>query len=305
MPFPVGLDAALTPDGRWVVALDDDGGSEVGGLRARSVDGSQDVELTPGRPAYVLRGLEPSADGSVMVATVVDDDGYHVVVIPIDGWGPARTVYSSPHEAWHAHVSADGSLVCVDSTSHNPGVRRPAVTVVDVETGDEVAVLDDLPAGPIRAIRFSPEPGDPRVLVSTERSGFARPAIWNPLTGEREDFDLPDLVGEVLPLDWHAAGGAVLAVHVDDGLHRLVRCREGQTGAEVVSEGRGSYMEPDVADIYAFISQSYLEPDGTVVAVGSRWDRPLSIARIGLGGEVHEVVAPAPVPAGRPLPRRW
>lgn len=300
LPVPAGMGAALTPDGRWVVDLDDNGGSEVGHLWARSVDGREAIDLTPDRPSYVLRGLEPSADGSVLVATVVDDDGFHVLAIPMQPWGSARVVYSSPHEAWYGHVSADGTLVSVDTTSHNPNVRRPAVTVIDAETTEQLAVLNDLPDGPIRAVRFSPELGDPRLLVATERSGFARPCIWNPFTDERQDFDLAELAGEVMPLDWHPATKTVLAVHVDGGIQRLLLCHEDTSAAEVVSEGLGSYADPDVADIYPYYSNSYLNPDGSVAAVSSTWDTPLHVTRIDKG-TVTEVLPPAPVPPGRRL----
>ncbi|CUR55737.1 putative Acylaminoacyl-peptidase [metagenome] len=299
LPFPVGLGAALMPEGDWVVELDDDGGSEVGHLRARSVDGRDSLDLTPELPSYVVRGLEPSADGSVLVATVVDDDGFHVLAIPTRPWGRATRVYSSPSEAWYAHVSADGTLVSVDTTSHNPHVRRPAVTVVEVDTGRPVAVLNDLPDGPVRAIRFSPEVGDPRVLVSTERSGFARPALWNPRSGVRQDFDLAELSGEVMPLDWHAASGSVLAVHVDGGIHRLLRLHEETGAADEISAGLGSYADPDVADIYAFISQSYFNPDGSVAVVSSRWDTPRHVTRLEQGGDLSVVIPPAAVPPGR------
>ena len=283
LPFPVGLGAALTKDGRWVVELDDNGGSEVGHLWARSVDGNEALDLTPDLPSYVLRGLEPSADGSALLATIVDDEGFHVIVVPMNPWRPARRIYSSPCEAWYAHISADGSLVSIDTTSHNPNVRRPAVTVVDVASAEPIGVLNDLPAGPIRAIRFSPDLGDPRVLVSTERSGFARPCIWNPATGERQDFDLPHLNGDVMPLDWHAATGSVLAVHVDGGIQQLLRCYEATGEAEVVSAGMGSYADPDVADVYAWISNSYFNPDGTIAAVTSTWALPLHITHLAAG----------------------
>lgn len=300
LPFPVGLGAALTPDAAWVVELDDDGGSEVGHLWARTVDGREAFDLTPNLPSYVLRGLEPSADGSVTVATVVDATGYHVLAIPMRPWGPARVIYTSSYEAWYSHVSADGTLVSVDSTSHNPNVRRPAVTVIDVATAQEVAVLNDLPDGPIRAIRFSPERGDPRVLVATERSGYARPTIWNPVTGERQDFDFDELAGEVMPLDWHSATGAVLAVHVDRGIQRLLRCDEASGSGEVVSAGLGSYADPDVAAIYAYVSSSYFNPDGSIAVVASSWATPRHVLRIDAdGGNLTEVIAPAAVPLGR------
>jgi hypothetical protein len=222
-PLPVSAhyDSLLTPDRRWIVQLADDHGSEVGHLCAFPVDGAPRVDLTPDDEPYVVRGLDISADGSTVVASLVDDEGHRVVAIPAAPWGAPRVVASTPHECWLPRVSADGRLVSADTTDHNPGIRRPAVSVFDVASGERLAVCDDLPAGPVRAVRFSGVAGDSRILLSTERTGFARPAIWDPLTGQRADFDLPHLRGDVQPLDWHAASGRVLVLHVEDGLHRL------------------------------------------------------------------------------------
>lgn len=295
LPFPVGLGAILTADAQWIVDLDDGGGSEVGTLVATAVDGSQRVDLTPGRQAFVLRGIESSYDGRALVVTVVDEEGFHVLVIPAAPWGPPRTVYSSPIEAWYGQISPDAAIVSVDTTDHNPGVRRAALTVVDARTGDVVAVLDDLPAGPVRGVRFSAIAGDPRILVNTERTGFARPLIWNHATGERHDFPLPELAGEVVPLDWHARTGRILALHVADGIHRLLELREHDDDVRVVAEG-GAFANPDVADLHPFQWASYFAPDGAIRVVRSSWDVPLRIEE----GE-RTLVSSAPVPPGTPL----
>ncbi|MBU2668147.1 prolyl oligopeptidase family serine peptidase [Actinoplanes bogorensis] len=282
LPFEVPLDAELTPDLRHVLMLDDDGGSEVGHLVARPVDGGPAVDLTPDREPYVLRGLDVGAE-SVLI-TAVDEAGFHAVLIPA-----ARTVWSSPHEAWYARLSADGRTMCIDSTDHNPGVRRTAVTVVDVATGDTVAVLDDLPTGPVRATRFSPEPGDTRLLVSTERSGYARPAVWNYATGARTDLEPAGVEGELIPLDWHAATGRVLALHVDEGRHRLLVLDERDGRILDVVDEPGAYANPDVADVHDWQWASYFAPDGTLRVLRSRWDQPVQV--VGL-------IDPAPVPPG-------
>ncbi|SFR66533.1 Dipeptidyl aminopeptidase/acylaminoacyl peptidase [Agromyces sp. CF514] len=300
LPFPVGVGAVLTNDGRWVVDLDDDGGSEVGALVAIAVDGSETVALTPGREPYVLRGIEPSHDGRSIVATVVDEQGFHVLRIPAAPWGEPQVVYSSPVEAWYGQVSADSALVSVDTTDHNPGIRRARVTVVDSRDGSTVGVLDDLPAGPVRGVRFAGIAGDPRLLANTERTGFARPVIWDPTTNERVDFELPELRGEVIPLDWHAESGRILALHVEDGLHRLLEIDESTGAARVVMDG-ASFADPDVADLHPFQWASYFAPDGTIRAVRSRWHEPRHVIGIDRDGASEVLIAPAPVPEGVPF----
>jgi dipeptidyl aminopeptidase/acylaminoacyl peptidase len=300
LPFGVGFGSVLTPDGQWVVDLDDDGGSEVGVLVATRVDGGERRALTPGWSPYVLRGLETTPDGRTLVGTLVDDEAHRVVLIPLDGDGEPVEVFASPEEAWFAHVSADGTLVSVDTIEHNPGVRRAAVTVVDVATHGIVAVANDLPDGPVRAVRFAGDPGDDRVLLATERTGCARPAIWNPRTGERVDFDLPELHGEVLVLDWHSASGRILLVEVDAGLQRLLLLDVASGTVTILRDEPGSYAEPDVANVFPYYWKSFFTADGSVLALTSDWTTPLHLLQVDEAGE-QTVVPPVPVPAGRAL----
>lgn len=300
LPFEVSTGAILTPDGLWVVDLDDGGGSEVGALVATAIDGSERIELTPGRAPAVLRGLESSADGSAIVATLVDEEGFHVLVIPAAPWGEPRVVYSNPVEAWFGKPSADAALVSIDTTEHNPGIRRPLITVVDAATGTPVATLDDLPDGPVRAVRFSSAPGDDRLLLNTERSGFSRPAIWHVRSGERQDFDLPELEGEVIALDWHAPSGRILALHVDGGIHRLLEIDEAGGPVRTVREG-GSFAEPDIANLHPYYWTSYYAPSGAIRALRSSWDVPIHVTEVAPDGTEVVLIAPAAVPKGQPL----
>ncbi|MGO2110944.1 MAG: alpha/beta hydrolase family protein [Pseudoclavibacter sp.] len=301
LPLELGFDALLSRDREWVVNLDDEGGSEVGHLTAHPVAGGEAIDLTPGRPPYVVRGMEFSADGSTFLATVVDDDGFHLLAIPSRPWGAPATVWSSTWEGWYGRISADGAYASIDSTDHNPGIRRTAATVIEIATGTIVGVCDDLPDGPVRAVRWSPVPGDQRVLLNTERSGFARPAIWSPLTGERMDFDLPELGGELLPLDWAPQHERLLLVHIEDGIQRLIVVDADSGAATVVREGTGSYANPDVAAEATYYSQSYFGADGSVLAFEQAWHRPPSLVEIAPDGSVGVAIPAADVPTGAPL----
>lgn len=303
LPFPVGFESIVSPDRRWVVQLDDDGGSEVGHLHAHPVDGGPSVDLTPGRDPYVVRGMEFSTGGHALLLSVVDEAGYHLLDVPVGPWGPPTTIASTPHEAWYGRISADGALASSDTTDHNPGTRRPAVSVYSTATpgAAPIAVFDDLPAGPARAIRFSGVPGDPRLLLSTEQSGFSRPVLWNPLTGERIDFSLAEYAGEVHPLDWDAVSGRILAVHMADGLHRLVAIDDATGEVVVLREGTGSYADPDVAGSLHHYSASFLGRDGAAVAFEESWHVPPHLVRIAADGSTSVPVPPAEVPEGRPF----
>ncbi len=296
--FPVDVwSAALTPNGRWVLQIADDGGSEIGHVLAYPVDGGSAVDLTPGRPPYVLRGLDVSVDGSTVVLSTVDDEGFHLLVVPLSPFGVPRVVHSTPHEAWWGRISADGRFASYDTTTHRPGMRRTAVTVVDVENARIVAVLNDLPDGPARACCFSETPGDNRLLVGTERTGFVRPCVWDPNTGRRRDYSLPELPGEVIPLDWCSRQEKILAAHAADGIQTIIEIDERTGEHEVVSASNGSYFEPDVGSTYPHQYQPWYLTDGSIVLTRSRWDVPLHLIRV-RPDETKTVVEPAPVPTG-------
>lgn len=305
LPYELGYDALLTRDAKWVVTLSDNGGSEVGGLIALSTESAAErvetVELTPGFEPYVVRGMDLSADGSCLLATTVDDDGFHLVLVPASPWGEPRTVWSSENESWWGRVSADGTLITADTTDHNPGWRRTAVTCIDASSGAVVGVCNDLPAGPVRAVRFSSIPGDQRVLLSTERSGFARPAIWSPLSGERIDFDLQEYAGDLHPLDWAPDASTVLLLHTHDGVQRLLALDTVSGAARTVREGTGSYAQPDVACELSYYSQSYLGEDGRVLSVEQAWHQPASVVEIAPDGATRTLIAAARVPEGIPF----
>ncbi|MCF2572348.1 prolyl oligopeptidase family serine peptidase [Brevibacterium sp. UCMA 11754] len=302
LPINVSFESYLSPDARWVISLDDDGGSEVGGLLARSVDGVESVHLTPDRDPYVIRGMEFAADGSTLLATIVDDEGFHLLSIPAQPWGEAEVIWSSQNEAWYGHVSADANLFSADSTNHNPGWRRTAVTIVDAHSGEEIAVCDDMgEGGPVRAVRFSPLLGDDRLLLSTEKSGFARPALWSPSTGDRTDYPLTELAGEVLALDWAPEHSQILLLHVDAGIHRLLLLDTDTGGISVVREGTGSYADPDVAAEFAYSAQSYLDQAGGVFVFEQSWNTPPALIRIDHHGESISVIDAPQLPAGVPF----
>lgn len=294
--------ATLTPDGRWLIQLDDPQGTEVGHLHALPVEGGHPRDLTPAFGGYVVRGLDVSGDGRSALATIVDASGFAVYLLSLDGEHEPRPLYASSNEAWYGLLSADGTLAAVDTTDHNPGIRRFAVTIVDTSTADVVAVLTDGPAAPVHRIRFSPHAGDPRVLVETERSGFARPCVWDPRSGARIDLDLPDLEGDVLALDWGRAHDRLLLLHVDGGVHRVLEHALTTGITERLDVPSGAYAEPDVADVHPMVFASHYAPDGTLRLTRSRWDLPLHVLeRSEADAELRVRIEPTPVPAGRSL----
>lgn len=271
------LATTLTPDGAYILELDDETGSELGHLHAFPIDGGAGRDLTPERDTYTIRGIDCALDSRSVLITGADESGFFAMLTSIDAPGAGRVIFQSPYEAWSGLLSADASLASIDTTDHNPGIRRFAVTVVSTATGDVVSTLSDGPSGPVRAVRFAQEHGDHRLLAYSEKSGFARPLVWDPISGERVDIPLGDLVGDVIPLDWHSPTGKVLLVHVDRGVHRVLEHDLSTSTTTAFQHPPGAYFEPDVGSEFPLIWASHYAHDGALRLVRSTWATPIHI----------------------------
>ncbi|MEO3862851.1 prolyl oligopeptidase family serine peptidase [Acrocarpospora sp. B8E8] len=285
-------------DGSSVLVLHDEDGGEVGHLWSYPADGKP-VDLTPELPPYTLRGIDVARDGSAIVISTVTDEGFTLYHLAD---GAAHRLFRSRNEAWNSRISADGALASIDTTDHNPGIRRFAVTVLDTSDGAVLASVSDGPLAPVRGVRFSPVAGDPRLLVSTERTGFARPAVWNPRTGERVDVDAPELSGELVPLDWSDDGTRLLLVHVDRGIHRVYEY-DIQAGELLrVPHPDGAFFFPEVACAVTNQWASHYGPGGQIRLLRQRADLPFDVLALDRGeSEPRSILAPEAVVAGIPL----
>ena len=286
----------ITTDGRYVLALDDPDGSELGHLHAFPIARGRAIDLTPDRVPYTMRGLDCGLDGRTVLLTAADDHGFFALMTDVSAPSSARVVFESPNETWTGMLSADSRLAALETTDHNPGMRRFAVTVLDTATREVVGTLSDGPLGPVRPVRFSQVDGDSRLLASTEASGFARPVVWDPTTGERVDVELADLVGDVVALDWHAPTGRLLLAHVEDGVHRLLEHHLATGRTDALAHPPGSYFEPDVGDVFPVLSASYYAYDGTRRLVRGSWESPLEVLESRGAEEPSAVLPPTAVP---------
>ncbi|AXK31666.1 S9 family peptidase [Streptomyces armeniacus] len=308
--------AVLTADGRAVLNLLDDNGSEVGHVWSLPVDGSPATDLTPGLTPFTLRGIDVAREGTYAVLTAVTADGFALWLIGTgDERRPPRRLFSSQAEAWNGLISADGRWACLDTTDHNPGIRRFAVTVVPAggdtpdgpeqgapEGGTAPRTLSDGPAEPVRGIRFSPVAGDDRILVATERTGFIRPCLWHFPDGSRTDLDASHLHGDLVPLDWSDDARYVLLVHVDRGVHHVMEWNVRTGALDPLVHPSGAFFEADIADAHPNYWASHYGADGQPRLLHQRFDLPLSMLRADRAAHtVTPVWTPALVHPGTPL----
>ena len=80
-----------------------------------------------------------------------------------------------------------------------------ALRVVDAD-GETVGEQIDEGSN-LDPVAWSPVRGDQRLLFTSERGAFERPALWDLATGERHDLEI-DLPGAVIPVGWWPDGSA-------------------------------------------------------------------------------------------------
>lgn len=280
----------LTPDGERVLWFADATGDETGEWLGSPFDGGAAEPLLPGAPAGWSAGL---ACGHRWVAAgIADRDGFQLLRRPLDGSRPVETWYRHRQPLAVVAVSPDDQWVCVSHSEHGDAMH-PALRVHRLADGAAVADLWDGPGAALATIGWSPEPGDPRLAVTEERSGWARPAIWDARGGARDPLAV-GLDGDVEAVAWYPDGRALLVRQHVEGRHRLHRVECGSGRAVPLPHPAGT------------IPEALVRPDGVVWYRWSDGAHPSTLCELspdGRAGPLIELEGRA-APPGRPY-RTW
>ena len=201
----------LSPDGRYVYYLQDEGGDEIGHFVRIPWDGGEPESITPGMPPYSAFGLSMSRAGNVMGGTFADDSGFHTRIMKV----VAGDVIDPPKELHHSHkmmfgttLSHDGEIGVITSTERTT-FQHNGLMAFNTVTGKKLGELWDSGSS-IMAFGFSPLPDDFRLMATGTKTGYNRPFIWNPISGEIEKLALPALTGDVSVMHWSSDGKCIL-----------------------------------------------------------------------------------------------
>lgn len=214
---PSGTSAAtIDPTGSWVWWFADTDGDEYGVWMRQPFEGGEDRHATGDLgPAYPA-GLALGSSGLALVGRSTER-GTVVHLCP-PGAEP-RILYTHQEDAHLVGLSRDESVVGIDHSEHGDS-RHMALRALRPD-GTTLADLADGPGKGVEGSRFSPAPGDSRLLAVHERRGKAEPLVWDPVRGEEREIRL-DLPGE-LHADWYADGSALLIRHEHRGRDELLR----------------------------------------------------------------------------------
>jgi dienelactone hydrolase len=270
---PTGvMTGTVTPDGAGVVWFDDDKGNEIGRWLVQPFAGGEPTPLLPGSGPSWSAGLALGPKGRVAVG-LADREGFRVRVGELGG--DSIELYRHEQTVDVGGLSRDGRLLVVHHAEHGDNLR-PALRAFDTDRLEAVADLWDGEGFALYAGAFSPVPGDGRVAVLHERSGVLRPAVWEPLTGERTDLEL-DLPGDVDVAGWWPDAGSLLLVHTHLGRDQLFRLHLPDGRLERLDHQPGS------------ITGARVRPDG---AVWYRWSSGAIPAEVRTLGADDAVLRP-------------
>jgi len=213
-----------TPDGSRLVWFEDTTGDEIGRWLTAPFGGAGDGSgdepprpLVDGVPDAWSEGVAVGRR-AVVVATS-GDDGFAVWVSL--GGTPATCAHRHPQAISLGGLSRDERFFVIEHAEHGDAIH-PALRVLETETGKTVADLWDGDGLGLHVEAWSPVEGDSRIAIAHEREDVLRPAIWDPVGGERTNLEL-DLPGDVTAMDWWPDASALLLLHRRDGRSELWR----------------------------------------------------------------------------------
>ena len=176
--------------------------------------------LTPDMAPYAGYLFQESDNGRAQGFTAATKAGSHVYARQ-DG-GEWRALHHTMKQVYGPTFSADGALAILQTNERSENLDTALITR-DTASGEQLRELWDGEGTSISiaSAAFSPIAGDERALAQSNASGYNRPLIWNARTGERQELDVPEIEGELLPVAWSPDAEQILLLQLWQAQHRL------------------------------------------------------------------------------------
>jgi protease II len=294
------LRGILSPDGRWVSWLRDKGGNEIGHWVVLSMDGGDEIDLTPDLPPYASEAFAFSRRGGVIAFITASDDRFTLRAGRLSDDGQIvslRVIHHTAAACEQVALSSDSSLVAVSSAHRSSGLEYSILTF-GVESGEPGPELWDGRGTSVQLVAFAPAQGDNRLLATTNVAGPERAVVWDPATGRRLDVPADAPEGDMLPLDWSPDGQEVLLCRIHQAAQSLM-IWDLETGSiRALEHPAGALLG------YIRVQASYFSPDASEIVC--RWEDFANPRRlIGLdpvtGRQTRTILGGGEVPPGHQL----
>jgi dipeptidyl aminopeptidase/acylaminoacyl peptidase len=265
--LPAGLRRAfLSPDGGSIYYHHDKAGNEIGHLYRVPWAGGEPEDVTPELPPYSMLWCESSVDNRYLALTRADKSGYHIDIRDReDGHG---FVIDKPMLSAGPLFTRDNALCAILTTEPSMSTDF-GLEVYEMTSGSKIVDLWDGEGTSMQFLSFSPLSGDERLLASTNASGYHRPFLWNPRTGERSPLSAPELSGDLTAQDWSPDGRYVVCTALEKAVFRLFLLDlERSTYQEIPHDG-GSIGGAQFKDSQIVMQTSDSEHPQRVVSIDS------------------------------------
>jgi dipeptidyl aminopeptidase/acylaminoacyl peptidase len=212
----------ISPNGQYVYYLQDDGGNEIGHFVRLSWEGGEAEDITPAMAPYSAFGLNISRSGNMIGSILSDNSGFHAILLPVrhsDAIGASRELHRSTKMIFGPSLSYGGEIGVITSTERTT-FQHNGLVAFETASGKRIGELWE-EGSSLMAFGFSPLPGDFRLLATSTLTGYNRPFIWNPVSGERTELSLPDLSGDIWPMEWSTGGKRILLRQSQLAIQRL------------------------------------------------------------------------------------
>ncbi len=290
----------ISPDGKYIYYLQDEGGNEIGHYVRVPFEGGEPEDITPDLPPYSSLSISQSLDGSTIGFSAATQKGFEMYTIPVgedSAHGKPSLLYRSARLSMGPFLSFDARYAAIITTERSEHMDF-ALYVFDMNDLDgNVRVLQE-PEGSIRPVGFSPVPGDTRLLVITDASGYDRPLIFDVATGDQTDIPLTGTQGNITPTGWSPDGKKILLTRLLKAEYKLlVYDLETSVLTELDHPGGtlySAYFMPKTDDLHA--------SDTIYVNLSQSTNPTRVIALDAETGQLKEtVMAAGEVPESRPM----
>ncbi len=277
----------ISADGESIYHLDDKEGNELGHFVRIPFTGGVGEDLTPDMPDYASWYITESHNGEVVGFTAAAKEwGFRVYVQ--DKQGNILFTYENTAQSAGPNLSYDGSIAVI-ANNERSGSTDMMLEAYDVKSGKKLGELYDGDDVSVNPIGFMPKAGSEEYLAKTTKSGFGRPVIWNPRTGERRDIELSELDGEITPWDWTEDGRYLLLSQLNQAEYQLHLYDLEDDALITLNHPSGTF------------SGGYFTPDGIYINMQDS-QQPSRLVKLDMNGNVLETVLKS---GDAPSAKKW
>ncbi|MBI5354774.1 MAG: S9 family peptidase [Chloroflexi bacterium] len=217
---PAGaVSGIISSDGNFIYFMKDDGGNEIGHFVRVPFSGGAAEDISPELPLYSSFSISQNRLGNVVGFLANGEDGFKLYIKAGDS--APKLLHHSESIVQGPYLSSDGKIAALCSSERTKNMDYSLVAL-STETGEQVNEIWDEKAS-IESPLFSPVRGDARLVCTTSQSGFERPFIWNPVTGERVHLQLDEIPGSFLAQAWSADAEQILLCQIYQAQYQLYR----------------------------------------------------------------------------------